>query len=40
MTTAFVAIVSGLLAFVGWLQLHPELEHSGELPAEIQFGET
>jgi hypothetical protein len=38
MTTAFVAIVSGLLAFVGWLQLHPELEHSGELPAEIQFG--
>jgi hypothetical protein len=30
MTTAFVAILSGLLAFVGWLQLHPELEHSGE----------
>jgi hypothetical protein len=32
MTTAFVAIFSGLLAFVGWLQLHPEFEHSGELP--------
>jgi len=29
MTTAFVAIFSALLAFVGWLQLHPELDHSG-----------
>jgi hypothetical protein len=40
MTTAFVAIFSGLLAFVGWLQLHPELEHSGELPAGIELVET
>jgi hypothetical protein len=31
MVTAFVAIVSGTLAFAGWLQLHPELDHSGEL---------
>jgi hypothetical protein len=38
MTTAFVAILSGLLAFVGWLQLHPELEHSGELPTGVQPG--
>jgi hypothetical protein len=40
MTTAFVAILSGLLAFVGWLQLHPDLEHSGELPAGIQLRDT
>ena len=31
MVTAFVAIFSGLLAFVGWLQLHPTLDHSGEV---------
>jgi uncharacterized membrane protein YphA (DoxX/SURF4 family) len=31
MVTAFVAIVSGLLAFVGWLQQHPSLDHSGEV---------
>ena len=29
--TAFVAILSGLLAFAGWLQRHPELDHSGEM---------
>jgi hypothetical protein len=34
MVTAFVAIFSGLLAFVGWLQQHPDLDHSGEL-AEV-----
>jgi hypothetical protein len=34
MVTAFVAIFSGLLAFVGWLQQHPSLDHSGAvLPA-------
>jgi hypothetical protein len=27
--TAFVAIISGTLAFAGWLQRHPELDHSG-----------
>lgn len=32
MVTAFVAIFSGLFAFVGWLQLHPELDHSTEAP--------
>lgn len=31
MVTAFVAIISGSLAFVGWLQQHPKLDHSGEL---------
>ena len=30
MVTAFVAIISGLLAFIGWLQRHPGLDHSGE----------
>jgi hypothetical protein len=30
MVTAFVAIFSGLLALVGWLQRHPHLDHSGE----------
>jgi hypothetical protein len=34
MTTAFVAIFSGLLAFVGWLQHHPELDRSGEIATE------
>ncbi len=29
MVTAFVAIFSALLAFVGWLQEHPTLDHSG-----------
>jgi membrane-associated phospholipid phosphatase len=31
MVTAFVAIFSGLLAFVGWLQRHPALDHSGTI---------
>jgi hypothetical protein len=31
MVTAFVAIFSGLLAFAGWLQRHPSLDHSGEI---------
>jgi hypothetical protein len=31
MVTAFVAIISGTLAFAGWLQRHPELDHSGDL---------
>jgi hypothetical protein len=31
MVTAFVAIVSGTLAFAGWLQHHPELDHSGDV---------
>jgi hypothetical protein len=31
MVTAFVAIISGTLAFAGWLQRHPELDHSGEV---------
>jgi hypothetical protein len=31
MVTAFVAIFSGLLAFVGWLQRHPSFDHSGEI---------
>jgi hypothetical protein len=31
MVTAFVAIISGTLAFAGWLQQHPDLDHSGEL---------
>lgn len=31
MVAAFVALISGLLAFVGWLQQHPGLDHSGEL---------
>jgi hypothetical protein len=31
MVTAFVAIFSGLLAFTGWLQRHPSLDHSGEM---------
>jgi hypothetical protein len=30
MVTAFVAIFSGLLAFVGWLQQHPDLDHSAQ----------
>jgi hypothetical protein len=33
MVAAFVALISGLLAFVGWLQQHPGLDHSGELAA-------
>jgi len=34
--TAFVAIISGLLALVGWLQDHPELDHSeGGLPVHV-----
>jgi hypothetical protein len=31
MVTTVVALVAGLLAFVGWLQQHPRLDHSGEL---------
>jgi hypothetical protein len=31
MVTAFVAIFSGLLAFAGWLQRHPSLDHSGTI---------
>jgi hypothetical protein len=31
MVTAFVAIISGTLAFAGWLQQHPNLDHSGEV---------
>jgi hypothetical protein len=31
MVTAFVAIISGTLAFAGWLQQHPDLDHSAEL---------
>jgi hypothetical protein len=31
MVTAFVAIISGTLAFAGGLQLNPELDHSGEV---------
>jgi hypothetical protein len=31
MVTAFVAIISGLLALTGWLQRHPSLDHSGEI---------
>jgi hypothetical protein len=31
MVTAFVAIFSGLLALVGWLQQHPTMDHSGEV---------
>jgi hypothetical protein len=31
MVTAFVAIISGTLAFAGWLQRHPELDHSGDV---------
>ncbi|MEX2502442.1 MAG: hypothetical protein WD336_08695 [Trueperaceae bacterium] len=29
--SAFVAIFSGLLALVGWLQKHPSFDHSGEI---------
>ncbi len=29
--TAIVAILSGTLAFAGWLQRHPRLDHSGEM---------
>lgn len=38
MVTAFVAVFSGLFAFVGWLQLHPGLNYSdavAELEAEL-----
>jgi hypothetical protein len=31
MGTAFVAIISGTLAFSGWLPRHPEFDHSGEV---------
>jgi hypothetical protein len=31
MVTAFVAMISGTLAFAGWLQKHPDLDPSGEL---------
>jgi uncharacterized membrane protein YphA (DoxX/SURF4 family) len=34
MVTAFVAIISGTLAFAGWLQQHPSFDHSGELVGE------
>jgi hypothetical protein len=30
MVTAFVAMISGTLAFAGWLQQNPNLDHSGE----------
>jgi hypothetical protein len=31
MVTAFVAIISGTLAFAGWLQQNPALDHSGQV---------
>jgi hypothetical protein len=39
MVTAFVAIFSGLLAFAGWLQRHPSLDHSGEVKP-VPAGQT
>jgi uncharacterized membrane protein YphA (DoxX/SURF4 family) len=40
MVTAFVAMLSGLLAFVGWLQQHPDLDHSGEMVHVPMKGEA
>jgi hypothetical protein len=31
MVTLFVALISGSLAFIGWLQRHPALDHSGDV---------
>jgi hypothetical protein len=31
MVTTFVALISGALAFIGWLQRHPKLDHSGDV---------
>jgi uncharacterized membrane protein YphA (DoxX/SURF4 family) len=40
MVTAFVAMLSGLLALVGWLQQHPDLDHSGEMVHVPMKGEA
>jgi hypothetical protein len=40
MVTAFVAIISGTLAFAGWLQQHPDLDHSGEVMQIVDQAST
>jgi len=38
--TTFVAVFSGLFAFVGWLQLHPTLDHSEEVESVVAHAGT